>query len=299
MRRIKEETGNMRLLICTLVVLTALAFTGNSIQCSAGNSADLQSGGAEDQELSAYLGQPLSMLDTYFSDLSEAVWAMGITSRANDLVTFQSSNEESVTEILLHPVKAPYSLCGVRTDMSVDDAEKELEEQGFSYMQTAAHKDYDALVYYDGGRNFVSVWEDGNGYLNVGLETVGWGPHTDRQEAAFYMGKPMEQVIADIHGLSVQTDGEMISLQTDGIAFSGTGDNLSDACVSRIDIFGTDCDYCLYGIVPGDSWESVNSLGFEEGGSGECFDPVGNLFVFYYSMATGDDGEPRLYLTSE
>ena len=255
-------------------------FTGEEIEAEITKSEQMSENSIDSQELTTYLYQPISKMNTCFDKLSEPVWIMGITSFGNEQVHFRSSDGESVTGIGLSACESPYSIDEIKTNMTLDSAGEVLVQQGFTYLQPAVNRQDENYVYYDGDKTFINIWQGEDNYIGIEINDVGWGPHMDRQEAAFYMGKPMKQVMEEVDGLSVVIeDGEVI-LENEDIRFRGEGESLSDTIVDGIYLNGSDCRYSLYGIIPGDDWEEITTdLGFDYGGSGELIDPMG--YVYY------------------
>lgn len=237
--------------------------TGEEIEAETAQPEQAREDSIDRQELTTYLYRPISEVNTYFDNLSEPVWVMGITSFGNEQVYFRSSDEESVTGIVLLACENPYFFNGIKTDMTLDAAGEILVQQGFAYLQSAVNRQDENYVYYDGDKTFINIWQGEDGYIGAEINDVGWGPHTDRPEAAFYMGKTMKQVMEEVDGLSVVIeDGEVI-LEKEGIRFTGEGESLSDTIVDGIYLNGADCRYSLYGIIPGDDWEEIRTdLGF-------------------------------------
>lgn len=269
--------------VISIDISSAYDFTiskGENIETEIVQTEPLNTEKIDCQELTAYLYQPILELNTFFDNLSEPVWSMGIKKCSNEQVYFRSNNGEYVTGIGLSACESLYSLNEIRTDMTLDEAGEILAQKGFSCLQPAVNRQNENYVYYDGDKTFINIWQGEKGFIGIELNDVGWGPHTDRQEVAFYMGKPMTEVLDEIDGLSVKTEESIITLAKEGIRFMGKGNDLSETIVDGIYLSRDDCEYSLYGIIPGDNWNEITTtLGFDYGGSGELIDPMG--YVYY------------------
>lgn len=105
----------------------------------------------------------------------------------------------------------------------------------------------------------------------------------------------LSEVMETVDGLALRTGEDEVFLEKEGISFSGPADNddLLSSVISGIVVSGTDSDYCIYGVCPGDTQEDIEQTGFDGGGSGEMIDPAGRVLTFYYSS---DPENPRIIL---
>lgn len=278
MRKKRFIIGKELLGICMAIAVSCCPF----IEVSAQENGKI--------EVASYLGTNLSKAVVEFEGMSEPYWVMGTLSSQNEQISFvgtgDAADEDLITQISLSGKSNPYSIYGLSTDMTQKIAEICLLEQGFQ-------KIFDQSTYYDGNSRFVSVKDIDGFELKISLSEMEWEADTDKEEVFVYMGCAIEQVQNQIPGLTMRKDGKNIILEKDGLEMSGTDR------ITQIKIYGHDCDYSIYGITPdseGEKWERGSALNFSGGGTGEFFDPAGNILNLYGMI---NEEEPFLMLQSQ
>lgn len=149
-------------------------------------------------------------------------------------------------------------------------------------------------VYYDRNGNYVALdGQDNN--LTVTMSHVTLGSHTDKTEVSQYMGENLREIFFEIDDVGARTEGEDTVVENDQVMFYARGQavELSDLTISKIVLKQSGGEYCMYGYQPGDAWDSLYP-GMQEGGSGEWFDPAGNVFSMYSST---DPLNPQIVLS--
>lgn len=245
----------------------------------------------EDPELESMFGRSLKEMAGKFDGMSEPYWNMGVTSSSNGQVTLFSADSsnggDGITQIQLTGSGNPYWLMGVDTGMSYSDAGNELSGKGFRCMPSKP-------VYYDRNGNYVALdGQDNN--LTVTMSHVTLGSHTDKTEVSQYMGENLREIFFEVDDVGARTEGEDTVVENDQVMFYARGQavELSDLTISKIVLKQSGGEYCMYGYQPGDAWDSLYP-GMQEGGSGEWFDPAGNVFSMYSST---DPLNPQIVLS--
>ena len=245
-------------------------------------------------ELSQYLNCTVDEIKEVFGEPIREDWSMCVNYFIYDDYRFESmhseNNEEMISSIWLRNNSTKYELCGVRVQMSEEEAESQLLENGFSKLETG--------VFYNGVDRFVTLEQDsvyeenaeGGGdwkeleTLRINASVLRESLHPYKTEVFQYMKCSMDKVVSDIPDLNVyEKDDQTVVAEKDGIKFEAkkTGENLQQAVIQRILIIGEESEYCLYGITPEDSENARDYLAFGEGGSGELIDPAGSVLYLW------------------
>ena len=245
-------------------------------------------------ELSQYLNCTVDEIKEVFGEPIREDWSMCVNYFIYDDYRFESmhseNNEEMISSIWLRNNSTKYELCGVRVQMSEEEAESQLLENGFSKLETG--------VFYNGVDRFVtlekdSVYEEnaeGVGdwkeleTLRINASVLRESLHPYKTEVFQYMKCSIDKVVSDIPDLNVyEKDDQTVVAEKDGIKFEAkkTGEHLQQAVIQRILIIGEESEYCLYGITPEDSENARDYLAFGEGGSGELIDPAGSVLYLW------------------
>lgn len=251
-------------------------------------AADMEINAESMQELSGYLGQKLEMAAQNFDDMQYS-WMMSVSYYRNSDVVFGASDdseEQKISRISIIGKNNSYRILGLSTAMSKQEACEMLEKQGF--VQT----------------NFPEIYVNGDGYFvnlkeledseNPGIELTALPfPEADRKTELFSCLDSSFDEVAEIwKGSDLKiSDGKMYA---ENIVFEGTCSDKTEEgknIVSEITIYGTDSDYCLYGISPGGEFDYGGEL--TGGGTGERIDPAGNILIIFYAQ---DPEKPRISL---
>ena len=255
-----------------------------------------ESGETEEKrvELSQYLNCTVDEIKSVFGEPLRENWTGNVNYFVYDDCQFDSmyseNNGQMVSRIWLKNNSEKYELYGVRVQMSEEEAESQLLENGFSKLETG--------VFYNGVDRFVtlekdSVYEEnaeGVGdwkeleTLRINASVLRESLHPYKTEVFQYMKCSIDKVVSDIPGLNVyEKDDQTVVAEKDGIKFEAkkTGENLQQAVIQRILIIGEESEYCLYGITPEDSENARDYLAFGEGGSGELIDPAGSVLYLW------------------
>ena len=245
-------------------------------------------------ELSEYRYCTTDDIKDLFGEPVSEGWSNGVDYLIYDDYEFDSMyseyNEKMVSRIWLKNNSTEYELCGVNVQMSEDEAEHQLLENGFFKLETG--------VFYNGVDEFVTVekdvsYEENNeggrdqkesDTLCVRASVFRESLHPDKTEVFQYMKCSMEKVVTDISDLDIyEKDDQTVIAEKNGIRFEAEkqGGDWRQAVIRRILIVGENSDYCLYGITPEDVEYAEDYLAFEEGGSGELIDPAGSILYLW------------------
>ena len=245
-------------------------------------------------ELSQYLNCTVDEIKEVFGEPLRENWTGNVNYFVYDDCQFDSmyseNNGQMVLRIWLKNNSEKYELYGVRVQMSEEEAERQLLENGFSKLETG--------VFFNGVDRFVTLEQDsvyeendeGGGdwkeleTLRINVSVLKESLHPDKTEVFQYMKCRIDKVVSDIPGLNVyEKDDQTVVAEKDGIRFESEkdGEDLNQAVIQRIVIIGGESKYCLYGITSEDSENARDYLAFGEGGSGELIDPAGSVLYLW------------------
>ena len=245
-------------------------------------------------ELSQYLNCTVDEIKEVFGETIREDWSMCVNYFIYDDYQFDSmyseNNKEMISRIWLKNNSKKYELYGVKVQMSEEEAERQLLENGFSKLETG--------VFYNGVDRFITLEQDsvyeenaeGGGdwkeleTLRINASVLRESLHPDKTEVFQYMKCSIGKALSDIPNLSVyEKDDQTVVAEKDGIRFEAEkdGEDLNQAVIQRIVIIGDESEYCLYGITSEDSENARDYLAFGEGGSGELIDPAGSVLYLW------------------
>lgn len=280
--------------------LTVAALYGGDTDCVVYSTDEFENATESDEteeqraELSEYLNCTVDEIKEVFGEPIREGWSMCVNYFIYDDYRFESmyseNNEEMISRICLRNNSTKYELCGVRVQMSEEEAESQLLENGFYKLETG--------VFYNGVDRFVTLEQDsvyeenaeGGGdwkeleTLSIDASVLRESLHPDKTEVFQYMKCSIDKAVSDIPNLSVyEKDDQTVVAEKDGIRFEAekNGEDLQQAVIQRIVIIGEESEYCLYGITPEDSENAGDYLAFGEGGSGERIDPAGSVLYLW------------------
>ena len=245
-------------------------------------------------ELSEYLYCTTDDIKAIFGEPLSEGWANGVDYLIYDDYEFDSMyseyNEKLISRMWLKNNSTEYELCGINVQMSENEAEHQLLENGFFKLETG--------VFYNGEDKFVtlekefSYEENKEGGMDrkesdtlcVRVSVLRESLHPDKTEVFHYMKCSLGKVVTDIPDLEIyEKDDQTVIAEKKGIRFEAEkqGGDWQQAVIRRILVVGSDTDYCLYGITPEDFEYAGDYLAFEEGGSGELIDPAGSILYLW------------------
>lgn len=217
-------------------------------------------------------------------------WSMGITGSGDqNLYIGKSDASEGIDRVEIRGGTDRYSIYGLTTQMTLEEAQNALLEKGFSLSGGTAY------CYSDGGNAWISLRDTEQNGLDVTLTKLQIKSREGATEMWSYVGRTAAEVQRDFPELSLETVDGRIKLSAEGIsvfADSSAGDP-SEAIISGITVSGLSGKYSLYGILPGDAPDCGWELGFSEGGSGEFIDMAGRV-LYLGESCNGEN--PRISL---
>lgn len=289
-------------------VLSWVLYIGLTVHVHADESQENRS---DEKEIAAYIDgdRDLSeLIGREFEDArtslgcAEPFFAMSFQYAVKDSVTLgRMVSGSTISYICLsnETASTQYSLCDITLGASVEDAEYKLVEDGYMELKPGFVTAENVIVFYNPDLDcFLQLgWDEtGNSVESLTLTVCSRGIHTDKTDIYLCYGLTAEEVMESIGDLSLRLEGNEVYLEKSGVVFSGLADNddLLNSVISEIMITGTDGDYSIYGVCPGDLPEDIEQTGFDGGGSGELIDPAGRVLTFLYST---DENEPRIALS--
>ena len=243
-------------------------------------------------ELTTYLGQSGSAIEAAFGTPENAYWSSGVDRLVYENYIFDSTysqNDDTViNRIRLQKGAEGYSICGVVTQMTLENAEAQLLADGFQKLNTG--------IFYNGTDLFAEIGQDsvyeekeGGGdwkeldtlYIEVCQSKMDF--HLGKIEVFPYLRGTASDVLQGVDGLTMQTEDNRLILENDGVRFEADLNqaDMMQSVIDEIKVKGEDSPYCIYGMLYGEPKEVEQQLGFGEGGSGERIDPAGNTIYLW------------------
>lgn len=228
--------------------------------------------------------------------LSTDAWYMMVDVRKRDdekVRVAQIWNYSGINKIWLSDTNE-FTLDGINPLMSRDEMIELLKKKG--YQETIQEDIWRKDSY------FFDISAD-NGISEktaISLEVIRPLAPEGRTEVSGYIGKKMTVAVNDFGGDAAVIDNEYV-LKSDGIWFygkttDGSFPNLNDTdsiVITKVEIFGVNSPYCIYGVIPGMTEETVGIIGMERGGPGELIDPMNN--ILFWGGVNKDEGKLSLF----
>ena len=228
--------------------------------------------------------------------LSTDAWYMMVDVRKRDdekVRVAQIWNYSGINKIWLSDTNE-FTLDGINPLMSRDEMIEFLKKKG--YQETIQEDIWRKDSY------FFDISAD-NGISEktaISLEVIRPLAPEGRTEVSGYIGKKMTVAVNDFGGDAAVIDNEYV-LKSDGIWFygkttDGSSPSLNDTdsiVITKVEILGVNTQYCIYGVIPGMTEETVSILGMERGGPGELIDPMNN--ILFWGGVNRDNGRLSLF----
>lgn len=274
-----------------ITVKTYAATTTDLENILSTEKADSPKRNSEQQELIDLVGMDL-VTTAETLGLNKQGWYLMVSVMSGDnLEIAQVWDYDGINRIRITGTDA-YTLDDINPLMSRDEIVGLLEQKG--YEETIEKGVWEKDFYYID----VSNIGDSNEVPYISLDVIKPLGTEGHKEVSGYIGRSMKDVVDDLGG-NVLLQGDDLILDRDSIHFRGKMVNnevpnpneLENIIIGQIDIYGYDTDYCIYGIVPGTTVESIGLLGMEEGGSAEIVDPMQNVVLW---SGTNNVDNPRI-----
>ena len=288
---IKKSAFNFALLLLIIIKTSAsTTIADGSINSSTEKNIDPKRN-AEQQELIGLVGMDLVTTAETLGLNKQGWYLMVSVMSGENLEIAQVWDYDGINRIRITGTDA-YTLDDINPLMSRDEIVGLLEQKG--YEETIEKGVWEKDFYYID----VSNIGDSNEVPYISLDVIKPLETEGHKEVSGYIGRSMKDVVDDFGG-NVLLQGDDLILDRDSIHFRGKMINnevpnpneLDNIIIGQIDIYGYDTDYCIYGIVPGTTVESIGLLGLEEGGSAEIVDPMQNVVLW---SGTNNVDNPRI-----